>query len=219
MAAVLGLGAWEIESAIKDTKAEIANYNCPGQIVITGPKAAVEEASLKLKEAGARRVLPLAVSGPFHSSLLQNAGKELAKELGATHTINRKETDDIPAAVAAITGHGGADYAIDTSGYGPMIQTAIHSTRFHGKILPLAPSGVIEHFDIGTDVLMNMRSIIGVCEGDSLPQAFIPELVRLYKEGKFPIDKIITTYPFEDINGAFEKSHGSDVIKAVLRME
>ncbi len=66
---------------------------------------------------------------------------------------------------------------------------------------------------------MNMRSIIGVCEGDSLPQAFIPELVRLYKEGKFPIDKIITTYPFEDINGAFEKSHGSDVIKAVLRME
>mgnify|MGYP004602943419 FL=1 len=81
MAAVLGLGAWEIESAIKDTKAEIANYNCPGQIVITGPKAAVEEASLKLKEAGARRVLPLAVSGPFHSSLLQNAGKELAKEL------------------------------------------------------------------------------------------------------------------------------------------
>lgn len=144
---------------------------------------------------------------------------ELAKELGATHTINRKETDDIPAAVAAITGHGGADYAIDTSGYGPMIQTAIYSTRFHGKILPLAPSGVIEHFDIGTDVLMNMRSIIGVCEGDSLPQAFIPELVRLYKEGKFPIDKIITTYPFEDINGAFEKSHGSDVIKAVLRME
>lgn len=66
---------------------------------------------------------------------------------------------------------------------------------------------------------MNMRSIIGVCEGDSLPQAFIPELVRLYKEGKFPIDKIITTYPFEDINDAFEKSHGSDIIKAVLRME
>ena len=79
MAAVLGLGAWEIESAIKDTKAEIANYNCPGQIVITGPKAAVEEASLKLKEAGARRVLPLAVSGPFHSSLLQNAGNVTAE--------------------------------------------------------------------------------------------------------------------------------------------
>ena len=81
MAAVLGLDAKEIERAIKATEAEIANYNCPGQIVITGPKAAVEEASLKLKEAGARRVLPLAVSGPFHSSLLENAGKELEREL------------------------------------------------------------------------------------------------------------------------------------------
>ena len=77
MAAVIGLDADKIQNAIAGTKAEIANYNCPGQIVITGPKPAVEEASVKLKEAGARRVLSLAVSGPFHSSLIQNAGKEL----------------------------------------------------------------------------------------------------------------------------------------------
>lgn len=81
MAAVIGLDADKIQNAIAGTKAEIANYNCPGQIVITGPKPAVEEASVKLKEAGARRVLSLAVNGPFHSSLLQNAGKELEKEL------------------------------------------------------------------------------------------------------------------------------------------
>ena len=81
MAAVLGLEAQAIETVISGTKAEIANYNCPGQIVITGPKTAVEEASLKLKEAGARRVLPLVVSGPFHSSLLRDAGEKLKKEL------------------------------------------------------------------------------------------------------------------------------------------
>ena len=81
MAAVIGLEADKIEEAIAGTNAEIANYNCPGQIVITGPKLAVEQAAVKLKEAGARRVLPLAVSGPFHSSLLQNAGKELEQEL------------------------------------------------------------------------------------------------------------------------------------------
>ena len=81
MAAVLGLEAQAIETVISGTKAEIANYNCPGQIVITGLKAAVEEASLKLKEAGARRVLPLVVSGPFHSSLLRDAGEKLKKEL------------------------------------------------------------------------------------------------------------------------------------------
>ena len=81
MADVMGLDADKIQAVLGGMKAEIANYNCPGQIVITGPKAAVEEASVKLKEAGARRVLPLTVSGPFHSSMLQNAGKELEKEL------------------------------------------------------------------------------------------------------------------------------------------
>lgn len=81
MAAVMGLDADKIQAVLSGMKAEIANYNCPGQIVITGPKAAVEEASVRLKEAGARRVLPLTVSGPFHSSMLQNAGKELEKEL------------------------------------------------------------------------------------------------------------------------------------------
>lgn len=81
MAAVMGLDVDKIQAVLGGMKAEIANYNCPGQIVITGPKAAVEEASVRLKEAGARRVLPLTVSGPFHSSMLQNAGKELEKEL------------------------------------------------------------------------------------------------------------------------------------------
>ena len=83
MSAVLGMKKEAIEAVLPDVEGivTIANYNCPGQIVITGPKAAVEEASVKLKEAGARRVLPLTVSGPFHSSMLQNAGKELEKEL------------------------------------------------------------------------------------------------------------------------------------------
>ena len=86
MAAIIALPDEKVEEICAQVSAEgevcvAANYNCPGQIVITGPKPAVEEASVKLKEAGARRVLSLAVSGPFHSSLLQNAGKELEKEL------------------------------------------------------------------------------------------------------------------------------------------
>ena len=59
----------------------IANYNCPGQIVITGLAEAVAEASEKLKAAGGRRVIPLNVSGPFHSAMLATAGKELGKVL------------------------------------------------------------------------------------------------------------------------------------------
>ena len=82
MAAVLGLDAGKIEEVLADRSGVmIANYNSPGQIVITGWKEDVEQAADALKEAGAKRVLPLNVSGPFHSSLLEQAGEELRKEL------------------------------------------------------------------------------------------------------------------------------------------
>ena len=76
MAAVIGLDADKIQNAIAGTKAEIANYNCPGQIVITGPKPAVEEASVKLKEAGARRV---PFSFLFASKCRKRTGKRTVK--------------------------------------------------------------------------------------------------------------------------------------------
>jgi [acyl-carrier-protein] S-malonyltransferase len=82
MAAVLGMEADKIESVLKVIEGTgIANYNCPGQIVITGWKESVNYASQKLMEAGAKRVIPLNVSGPFHSPLLMEAGKELRKVL------------------------------------------------------------------------------------------------------------------------------------------
>lgn len=85
MSAILGLDAEKIAAICEETAAKtnkvvsIANYNCPGQIVITGEAAAVAEAGTALKETGARRVLPLKVSGPFHSPMMRPAGEELAK--------------------------------------------------------------------------------------------------------------------------------------------
>ena len=80
MSAVLGLDAAVIEDVLNGREGvSIANYNCPGQIVITGEAKAVAEAGTALKEAGARRVLPLKVSGPFHSPMMKPAGEELAK--------------------------------------------------------------------------------------------------------------------------------------------
>lgn len=82
MAAVLGMEAAAIEEGLQGIEgAWVANYNCPGQIVITGRKAAVEKASQVLKEKGARRVLPLNVSGPFHSPMLEPAGEKLLETL------------------------------------------------------------------------------------------------------------------------------------------
>ena len=82
MCAVISMAAEEIEKVIEPiADVSVANYNCPGQIVITGKTDAVEEAAAKLKEAGARRTIMLNVSGPFHSAMLATAGKELGKVL------------------------------------------------------------------------------------------------------------------------------------------
>lgn len=87
MCAVMGMEASKIEEVLEAMDGEaagnvtVANYNCPGQIVITGKLSAVEEAAERLKAAGAKRAMMLNVSGPFHSPLLLPAGEELAKEL------------------------------------------------------------------------------------------------------------------------------------------
>ena len=82
MSAILGIDAELIEEILSGISgAYIANYNCPGQIVITGEETAVLTAGEALKAAGARRVIPLKVSGPFHCELLKEAGKKLGEEL------------------------------------------------------------------------------------------------------------------------------------------
>lgn len=79
MAAVLGMTGETVEKVLGDMEdVSVANYNCPGQIVITGKKAAVTQAGETLARAGAKRVVSLNVSGPFHSSMLRRAGEELA---------------------------------------------------------------------------------------------------------------------------------------------
>jgi len=90
MTAVLGLDADTIRRVCAETEGivSIANDNCPGQIVITGEEAAVRKASEKLAGAGAKRCVPLKVSGPFHSALLAGAGEKLAAELAAVEVHN-----------------------------------------------------------------------------------------------------------------------------------
>ncbi|MDE6420875.1 MAG: ACP S-malonyltransferase, partial [Lachnospiraceae bacterium] len=82
MCAVIAMAAEDIERIIGGIEGvSIANYNCPGQIVITGKTKAVEEAEQRLKEGGAKRTVMLKVSGPFHSKMLVSAGEQLAEEM------------------------------------------------------------------------------------------------------------------------------------------
>ena len=142
MAAVLGMDAAQIESVLERIEGvSIANYNCPGQIVITGVKAAVEEASGKLKEAGAKRVLPLNVSGPFHSAMLCEAGKELGKVLEDVELSSLK----IPY-VTNVTG----EYVIDIENTKELLAKQISSSvRWQQSVEKMISQGVDTFVEIG----------------------------------------------------------------------
>ncbi|MDE4086351.1 ACP S-malonyltransferase [Planococcus maritimus] len=95
MAAILGMDADKLEEVTDDATdsagvVQLANLNCPGQIVISGTKAGVEKACELAKERGAKRAIPLDVSGPFHSELMRSASQDLAKVLSDSFLLNAK---------------------------------------------------------------------------------------------------------------------------------
>ena len=95
MAAILGMDAGKLEEVTDDATnsagvVQLANLNCPGQIVISGTKAGVEKACELAKERGAKRAIPLDVSGPFHSELMRAASHDLAKVLSDSFLLNAK---------------------------------------------------------------------------------------------------------------------------------
>lgn len=94
MAAILGLETEKVEEACTKSAqkgvVQVANYNCPGQIVISGEKEALEAASAKAVQLGAKRVIPLEVSGPFHTPLLKSAAEKLTRELSQIHLREAK---------------------------------------------------------------------------------------------------------------------------------
>jgi aryl-alcohol dehydrogenase len=140
----------------------------------------------------------------------------LARELGATHTISAESTEDTLAAVRSIC-PSGFNYSIDTTGVGDVVGIAVQSLASMGNcaLLGMYPPGVKLPFDARLLVL-NGLSITGVVEGNSQPEVFIPKLISLYQRGQLPIDRVVSHYPFSQINEAMEASARSQVIKPVL---
>ena len=143
MSAILGLDADVIEKVCENTKGlvSIANYNCPGQIVITGEEEAVALAGEACKEAGAKRAVPLKVSGPFHSRMLTQAGEKLGKVLEET----KVQEFAIPY-VANVT----ADYVTKTEDVKPLlIKQVSSSVRWQQSVERLIADGYDEFVEIG----------------------------------------------------------------------
>lgn len=142
MAAVLGAEASLIEETLSEIpEVWIANYNCPGQIVISGKKEAVEAAAEALKARGIKRVLMLNVSGPFHSGLLREAGEELGKVLA--------ETEIHPLRIpyyANVTG----DIVEDAAKVRGLLTEQVYSSvRFEQSIRNMLSAGVDTFYELG----------------------------------------------------------------------
>ena len=142
MAAVLGMDADQIDAVIEPiANVTVANYNCPGQIVITGGTAGIEQASKALKEASAKRVVPLNVSGPFHSPMLRSAGEKLGKELLTVQLGELK----IPY-VTNVT----AEYVTDSSKIRELLTRQVYSpVRWEQSIRKMIAQGVDTFVEIG----------------------------------------------------------------------
>jgi aryl-alcohol dehydrogenase len=138
--------------------------------------------------------------------------------LGATETVNPETVDDVVAAVREATA-GGPDYAVETTGVADVAEQAVDTLTQRGTLAVVgAPAlGTRASYDVN-DLILNGRSITGVVEGDSNPKEFIPDLIELYRQGKFPFDELVTYYDFEEIEQAIEDSENGDSIKPILRI-
>jgi aryl-alcohol dehydrogenase len=141
---------------------------------------------------------------------------ELALKIGATHAVNGKEVDAV-AEIKRIT-NGGANYAVESSGVTALTLQALQSLRRLGKACVVSVTGP-ETIDLPIEAnIMNPSvTLLGLTEGASNPQVFIPELVKYYKEGRLPVDKLTGFYDFKDIEKAFEDSHTGVTIKPILK--
>ena len=149
MTAVLGLEPAAVEEICEKTEGivSVANYNCPGQIVITGEENAVNNAAAALTEAGAKRCIPLKVSGPFHSALLKDAGEKLYEELKDV-TLR---TPKMPY-LTNVT----ADYVTSEENIKELLkQQVASSVRFQQSIEKMIADGVNVFVEIGPGKTLN----------------------------------------------------------------
>ncbi|WP_005036516.1 NAD(P)-dependent alcohol dehydrogenase [Holophaga foetida] len=138
-----------------------------------------------------------------------------AAQLGATHTLNPKDRNPVEE-IRRITGIG-ADYSLECTALPQVLRQAVDCLRVGGTcgLIGVAAPGVEVALEMAT--LLDGRTIKGIVEGDSNPDIFIPQLIELYRQGKFPFDRLIRTYSLDQINQAVEDSEKGRVLKAIVR--
>ncbi len=193
-------GAGAVLNALKPANGE--------SIVVFGVGAVGLSALMAAKVAGCDPIIAVDI----HEHRLALAG-----ELGATHAIDHKACDDVVGEIRRLTG-GGARYSVEATAEPMVLREAIDCLVMAGTcaLLGSARRGTEASFEM--PFLQQGRSVRGVVQGDSVPKDFIPKLVDLIVDGKFPIERLITFYDLADINRAAAESNSGKTIKPVIRM-
>ncbi|MFJ4367379.1 NAD(P)-dependent alcohol dehydrogenase [Streptomyces chartreusis] len=139
----------------------------------------------------------------------------LARELGATHAIDATGTD-LAAALADITGGRGADGVVETTGNVGVLRRGVDALAARGTLVVVGAPPFGTEVSLDVNGLLGGKRIVGLTLGDAETQTFIPALVRLVKAGRLPLHRLISTYPYTDIDRAVRDMDAGKAIKPVL---
>jgi aryl-alcohol dehydrogenase len=141
---------------------------------------------------------------------------DLARELGATHTIN-SATEDVAARLQEISGGTGIDYVVDTTGRPELLRQAADAIAIRGTValVGAAKPGTEAVFEIGSSLVKGW-TFKTVVQGSSVPQVFIPRMIQLWQEGRFPFERLVRNYTLDEINQGFADSKSGETVKPVI---
>jgi aryl-alcohol dehydrogenase len=176
-------------------------------IAVTGAGAVGMAALMAARIIGCTTI----IAADLHDSRL-----ELARELGATHTVNSRD-DDLTEALMAATGGMGVDYVLDTTAIPQVLTGAAEALGIRGTLALVGAGkpGTVAPFEIGGSLVKGW-TFKTIVQGSSVPQVFLPRLVELFQQGRFPMDKLVQQYKHDDINTAFDDSESGATVKPVV---
>jgi len=144
---------------------------------------------------------------------------ELAKQIGATDVINTTRAPDLGHAIRAVVPRG-VNFVVDAAGVDALIGMALNGLARRGMLgLVAVPPSFDKKLEVPwASLLLQGQSVRGFMEGNSIPDIFIPRMIDLYAQGRFPFDKLVRFYPFDEINRAVEDQRSGLAIKPILEV-
>ncbi|MEU1183972.1 NAD(P)-dependent alcohol dehydrogenase [Streptomyces sp. NPDC005820] len=173
------------------------------RVVVFGAGGVGLAAVMAAKVAGAATI----VAVDLHQNRL-----DLAQELGATHVLPAGG-EDVPRRLRKLTG-GGADYVLDTTGVPEVIRDGVDSLRVRGTVGLVGARS--RDLVLGPAALSTGKTVMGILEGDAVPRRFLPQLIELWQQGRFPFERLVRTYPLSEINTAERDAASGVTVKPVL---